>query len=164
MNDKMKTLQLKQFNHNYPITLTYDKCKSGESQYGHWNLYGVKYQGEQQGIFAEDALHQQLQKYGKRAKLVIRRNQDDNGKLEWQVIPQNGNSVTGATVKSNQTVLSYLDDRTRDIHRQVALKIATISIGQSTKPWTDEDLQEIKVRMDRLLEILDGKTHDELPF
>ena len=44
--------------------------------------------------------------------------------------------------------------RTADIHRQVALKIATISIGQSTKPWTNEDLQEIKVRMDKLLDIL----------
>ena len=164
MNDRMKTLQLKQFNIDYPVTLTYDKCKSGESQYGPWNLYGVKYDGVEQGIFAEDALHQQLQKYGKGAKLVIKRNQDDNGKLEWQVIPQNGNGVAGGAVKSNQTVLSYLDDRTRDIHRQVALKIATISIGQTTKPWTDEDLLEIKVRMDKLLVILDGEVSDELPF
>jgi hypothetical protein len=46
----------------------------------------------------------------------------------------------------------------------VALKIATISIGQSTKPWTDDDLQEIKVRMDRLLEILDGSPEVVLPF
>lgn len=163
MSEKMKTLQLKKFNHDYPITLTYDKCKSGESQYGQWNLYGIEHQGEQKGIFAEDALHQELKKYGKGAKLVIRRNQDENGKLEWQVIPQNGNGVAGA-VKSNQTVLSYLDDRTRDIHRQVALKIATISIGQNIKPWTDEDLQEIKVRMDRLLEILDGGYDNEYPF
>ena len=64
-------------------------------------------------------------------------------------------------VTSNQTVL---DDRTADIHRQVALKIATISIGQSLKPWSDEELQEIKVRMDKLLVILDGDTHDELPY
>ena len=158
MNDKMKTLQLKKFNHDYPITLTYDKCKSGESNYGPWNLYGVKYEGVEQGIFAEDALHQQLQKYGKGAKIVIRRNEDEKGQLEWQVVPANGNN------RSNQTVLNYLDDRTRDIHRQVALKIATISIGQSTKPWTDEDLQEIKIRMDKLLEILDRDTNNDLPF
>ena len=158
MNEKMKTLQLKKFNHDYPITLTYDECKSGESQYGPWNLYGVKYEGVEQGVFAEDALHQKLQKYGKGAKLIIRRNQDDDGQLEWQIVPVNGNN------RSNQTVLNYLDDRTRDIHRQVALKIATISIGQTTKPWTDEDLQEIKVRMDKLLEILDGSTNDDLPF
>jgi len=160
MNDRMKTLQLKQLNHNYPITLTYDKCKSGESQYGQWNLYGVEHDGDQQGIFAEDALHQELKKYGKGATLVIRRNQDDNGQLEWSVTPANG--VTHP--KSQQTVLKYLDDRTVDIHRQVALKIATISIGQSLKPWSDEDLMEIKERMDRLLHILDGSTEDELPF
>ena len=156
----MKTLQVKKFNHDYPVVLTYDQCKSGESQYGPWNLYGVEYEGEQQGIFAEDALHQELKKYGKGARLVIRRNQDKNGQLEWQVVPENGQ----AQQQPQQTVLKYLDDRTADIHRQVALKIATISIGQNGKPWTDEDLQEIKVRMDKLLEILDGSTSDDLPF
>lgn len=160
MSDRQKTLQLKQFNTNYPITLTFDKCKSGESQYGPWNLYGVEHDGEEQSLFAEDALHQELKKYGKGAKLVIRRNQDEGGKLEWQVTPANGNSQS----KSKQTVISYLDDRTRDIHRQVALKIATISIGQSQKAWSDDDLQEIKVRMEKLLEILDGSTEDDLPF
>ena len=157
MQEKMKTLQFKKLNTDYPVVLTYDQCKSGESQYGPWHLYGVEHAGEPQGLFAEDALHQQLQKYGKGAKLIIRHNQDEKGKLEWQVVPANGNN------RSNQTV-KYLDDRTADIHRQVALKIATISIGQTTKPWTDEDLQEINVRMDKLLEILDGKSHDELPF
>jgi hypothetical protein len=160
MNDKMKTLQVKKFNHNYPVTLIYDQCKSGESQYGPWNLYGVEYEGVEQGIFAEDALHQQLQKYGKRARLIIRRNQDENGQQEWQVVP----AIGQAQHQPKQTVLKYLDDRTADIHRQVALKIATISVGQTTKPWTDEDLQEIKVRMDKLLEILDGKANNELPF
>lgn len=159
MNDKQKTLQLNQYNTDYPVTLIYDHCKSGESQYGPWNLYGVEYKGEQQGLFAEDALHQLLKNFGKGSKLVIRRNQDTDGKLEWQVIPQNGKGNN----RSNQTVLNYLDDRTKDIHRQVALKIATISIGQNGKPWTDEDLQEIKVRMDKLLEILEGG-YDDLPF
>ena len=159
MNDRMKTLQLKKFNQDYPVVLTYDQSKSGESNYGPWNLYGVEYEGEQQGLFAEDALHQELKKYGKGARLVIRKNQDDNGRLDWQVVPATGNNRS-----SNQTVLNYLDDRTRDIHRQVALKISTISIGQSTKPWTNEDLEEIKVRMDKLLEILDGGTNNDLPY
>ncbi len=159
MNDRMKTLQLKKFNQDYPVVLTYDQCKSGESNYGPWNLYGVEYEGEQQGLFAEDALHQELKKYGKGARLVIRKNQDDNGRLDWQVVPATGNNRS-----SNQTVLNYLDDRTRDIHRQVALKISTISMGQSTKPWTNEDLEEIKVRMDKLLEILDGGTNNDLPY
>lgn len=159
MSDRQKTLQIKDLNKDYAITLTYDKCKSGESQYGEWFLYGVEFSGEQMGIFAEDALHKQLKEYGKGAKLIIRRNQD-NDKLDWQVTPANGNSQS----KSKPTVISYLDDRTRDIHRQVALKIATISIGQSQKAWSDEDLLEIKVRMVKLLEILDGSREDALPF
>ena len=160
MNDKMKTLQIKKFNFDYPVVLTYDKCKSGESQYGPWNLYSVEYEGEQQGLFAEGYLHQELKKYGKGTKLVIRRDQDDNGQLDWKVIPANGKAQS----EPKKNVLKYLDDRTADIHRQVALKIATMSIGQSLKPWTDEDLQEIKIRMDKLLHILDGSTEDELPF
>ena len=161
MNDKMKTLQVKKFNYDYPVVLTNDQCKSGESQYGPWHLYGVEHEGVEQGIFAEDALHQELKKYGKASKLVIRRHKDDSGRIEWQVVPTNGG---GAQRRPHQTELKYLDDRTADIHRQVALKIATISIGQSTKPWTDEDLLEIKVRMDKLLVILDGSVSDELPF
>ena len=157
MNDKMKTLQLRKLNHDYPVMLTYDQCKSGESQYGPWNLYGVEYEGVEQGIFAEDSLHLKLMKYGRGTRLVLRRNQDENGKLEWQVTPANGNA-------QQQSSLKYLDDRTADIHRQVALKIATISIGQSTKPWANEDLREIKVRMDKLLDILDGTKDDELPY
>jgi len=160
MNERMKTLQVKKFNHDYLVVLTYDQCKTGESQYGPWNLYGVEHEGEQQGIFAEDALHQQLQKYGKGARLVIRRNQDENDQLEWKVVPVNGSTQH----QPKQSVLKCLDDRTADIHRQVALKIATISIGQSLKPWSMEDLQEIKLRMDKLLEILDGSSEDALPF
>ena len=156
MNDKMKTLQLRKLNHDYPVMLTYDQCKSGESQYGPWNLYGVEYEGVEQGIFAEDSLHLKLMKYGKGTRLVLRKHKDENGQLEWQVTPVNGN----AQQQLQQTHLKYLDDRTADIHRQVALKIATGSIGQSTKPWTAEDLSEIKVRMDKLLDILDGTKDD----
>jgi hypothetical protein len=158
MNDKMKTMQLRKLNHDYPVMLTYDQCKSGESQYGPWNLYGVEYEGVEQSIFAEDSLHLKLMQYGKGTRLVLRRNQDENGKLEWQVTPANGNAQ-----QPQQTSLN-LDDRTADIHRQVVLKIATGSIGQSTKPWTNEDLNEIQARMDKLLDILDGIRNDELPY
>jgi hypothetical protein len=154
MNDKMPTIQFKKFNHDYLVVLTYDKCKSGANQYGPWNLYGVEYQGAQQGIFAEDALHQELRKYTKGAGLVIRRNHDQNDQVEWQVMPTDDNA--------QRQPKHSLDDRTADIHRQVALKIATISIGQSLKPWTNEDHLEIKIRMDKLLEILDGSTEDDL--
>ena len=156
MNDKMKILQMKKLNHDYQVMLTYDKCKSGESQYGPWNLYGVNYEGKNKSIFAEDSLHLKLEKYGKGTHLILRRNQLENGQLEWQVTPANG--------KAQHQPQQTLDDRTLDIHRQVALKIATISIGHSTKPWTTEDLKEIKVRMHKLLEILDGRVTGEPPF
>ena len=150
MNDKMKIMQLKKLDHDYPVMLTYDQCKSGESQYGPWNLYKVEYEGVEQSIFAEDSLHLKLMQYGKGTRLVLRKHKDENGKLEWQVTPVNGS----IRQQSKQTGLN--DDRTADIHRQVALKMATGSIGQSTKPWNAEDLNEIKVRMDKLLDILDG--------
>ena len=156
MNDKITLLQLKKLNHDYQVMLTYDKCKSGESQYGAWNMYTVEYKGTEKSIFAEDSLHLKLEKYGKGTHLILRRDQDDNGQLEWQVTPQNGNTQH----KPQQS----LDDRTSDIHRQVALKIATISIGHSIRPWTTEDLKEIKVRMDKLLEILDGRIVNVLPI
>ncbi len=159
LNNKMKTLQLKKIDHDYKVILTYDKCKSGESQYGAWNLYGVEYEGESLGIFAEDALHLKLMKYGKGTHLILCKHKNDNGELEWQVTPYNGNNKL-----IKQTVLKDLDERTVDIHRQVALKIATISIGQSTKPWTFEDLNEIEVRMNKLLEILDGNISNDIPF
>ena len=154
MNDRIKLLQLRKLDHDYQVMLTYDKCKSGESQYGPWNLYGVNYEGKNKSIFAEDSLHLKLQKYGKGTQLILRRNQIENGQLEWQVTPANGN----AQYQPQQT----LDNRTLDIHRQVALKIATLSIGHSTKPWTSDDLKEIKVRMDRLLMLLDGHTSNDL--
>jgi len=71
MNDKMKTLQLRKLNHDYKVMLTYDQCKSGESQYGPWNLYGVEYEGVEHGIFAKDSLHLKLMKYGKGTRLVL---------------------------------------------------------------------------------------------
>ena len=154
---KMKTLQL-QINIDYPVTLLYDHCKSGESQYGIWHLYGVDYIGEDQSFFADEVLHLQLKKYAKGTKLVIRRSQDKNGIVEWQVVPVNGSN------NSNTKVLNYLDDRSKDIHRQVALKIATISLGQNNKPWIDNDFQEIKGRMDKLLNILDGGNDNEQQF
>jgi hypothetical protein len=153
MNDRIELLQLRKLDHDYQVMLTYDKCKSGESQYGHWNLYGVEYEGKNKSIFAKDSLHLKLQKYGKGTHLILRRNQIENGRLEWQVTPANGK----AQYQPQQT----LDNRTLDIHRQVALKIATLSIGHSLKPWTNEDLKEIKIRMDKLLDILDSRVNSD---
>ena len=151
MNDRIKLLQLRKLDHDYQVMLTYDKCKSGESQYGPWNLYGVEYEGKNKSIFAKDSLHLKLQKYSKGTRLILRRNQIENGQLEWQVTPGK------AQYHPQQT----LDNRTLDIHRQVALKIATLSIGHSLKPWTNEEFKEIKIRMDKLLDILDIRVNSD---
>jgi len=160
MPDRQKTLQLKTYNKDYLVTLLYDECKTGESQYGSWALFGVEFRGENKNLFADEHLHAKLAKYGRGAKLVICRKQNDDGSLEWQVTPANGNSQT----KPKQTIIGYLDDRTRDIHAQVSLKIAVTSFGNSTKPWTSEDLQEIRTRKEMLLELLDGPVEDDLPY
>jgi len=73
-------------------------------------------------------------------------------------------SVDSIKSSSTQTEFNYLDDRTRDIDRQAALKIANISIGQNNKPRTNEDQQEIRVRMDQLLHILEVEASYDLPF
>lgn len=46
----------------------------------------------------------------------------------------------------------------------MALKIAVISVGTSTRAWTNDDLKEIRSRMGKLLEILNGSDENELPF
>ncbi len=84
MTEKMRNLQMKKFNHDYPITLTYNRCNSGKSQYEPWNIYGVEHESEHQGVFVDESLRLQLRQYEKGSKLIIRRNQDDSGQLEWQ--------------------------------------------------------------------------------
>ena len=79
MNDRIELLQLRKLDHDYQVMLTYDNCKSGESQYGPWNLYGVNYEGFEHSIFAKDSLHLKLEKYGKGTQLILRRNKDENG-------------------------------------------------------------------------------------
>ena len=70
MSDRQPTLQLKQFNTDYPITLMYDECKTGESQYGPWTLFGVEFQGESQSLFVDEHLRTELSKYRKGSKLI----------------------------------------------------------------------------------------------
>jgi len=156
MSDRTPTLQIK-YNTAYPVVLLYDQPKQGESQYGKYNLYGLEYNGEQYGLFAEDALHEELKQYKKGSHVVIQRDQGSKGQLLWQVSPQNGGSSSASTVES-------VDKRTMEIYRSLSLKIATMSIGQSLKPWGKEELTEIQERMEHLLLILMGNIADELPF
>jgi len=160
MNNKMKTLQIAQYNTDYSVKLMYDTCKSGESQYGQWNLYGVEYDREPHGLFADDFLHEILGRYRKGDQVVIRREQDQEGKLHWEVFPTRNGS---ARLNPAQTTLP-IDSRTKDIHRQVCLKVAVLSFPTSNKSWDDEIVKEIKARTDSLILILDGVNNDPLSF
>ncbi len=158
MNNKMKTLQIAQYNTDYPVTLMYDTCKSGESQYGPWNLYGVEYKREQQGLFADEFLHEILSQYRKEDQIVIRRAQDHEGKLRWEVFPIGNGS---AMQKTAQTI-PLINSRTKDIHRQVCLKVAIMSFPTTNKSWDNEIIKEIKARTDSLIFVLDGAGNEPL--
>ncbi|MEE9189746.1 MAG: hypothetical protein V3U16_03145 [Candidatus Neomarinimicrobiota bacterium] len=147
MNDKLKTLQISQYNTDYPVTLLYDRCKNGTSQYGTWNLYGVVYDKEPQGLFVDERLHAMLNQYRKGDQVVIRREQDLNGNLSWCVSPE--------ASKTAPLIISQ-DTRTKDIHRQLCLKVSVMSFPKLNKHWDDEIISEIKSRTESLLEILDG--------
>ena len=160
MNNKMKTLQIAQYNTDYPVTLMYGTCKSGQSQYGPWNLYGVEYDREPHGLFADEFLHEILNKYSKGDQIVIRREQDQEGKLRWEVFP----TENGSAMQKTAQTIPPIDSRTKDIHRQVCLKVAVLSFPTSNKSWDDEIVKEIKARTDSLLIVLDGASDEPLPF
>ena len=156
MSDRTPTLQIR-YNTAYPVELLYDHPKQGESQYGKYNLYCLAVNGEKHSLFAEDALHEELKNYKKGNRVIIERNQGDKGQLQWQVSPQNGSPNHAQTA-------TKIDKRTMEIYRSLALKIATMSIGQSLQKWGQSELNEIQERMEHLLLILIGEVHEELPF
>ncbi len=158
MNNNMKTLQIAQYNTDYPVKLMYDTCKSGESQYGPWNLYGVEYDREPHGLFADELLHEILSQYRRDDKIVIRREQGHEGKLQWEVFPTGNES---ARPNPAQTI-PPIDSRTKDIHRQVCLKVAVLSFPTSNKSWDEEIIKEIKARTDSLIFVLDGASNEPL--
>ena len=61
-----------------------------------------------------------------------------------------------------------VDDRTKDIHRQVCLKLAVQSMGVCSSMEEEFNYGEVKDRMEGLLNILDGKKipekKEDLPF
>jgi len=158
MSERMQQLTV-EYNKDYNIKLLYDRCKTGTSQYGPWYLYSVEKDNDILGLFADPTLHDVLKGYRKGDRLTIRRNKSDSG-VRWEV-----NRITnGNGSDPSPAPMHRLDNRTHDIHRQVALKIATQSMGPTTKPWTDYEKTEIQSRVNALLGILEGETEDDLPF
>ncbi len=159
MNSKMKTLHIAKYNTDYPVMLMYDTCKSGESQYGPWNLYGIEYDREPHGLFADEFLNEILSQYRKDDRIVIRREQDQEGKLRWEVFPTGNGSINHKTSQTTPPI----DNKTKDIHRQVCLKVAVLSIPRSNKSWDEEIIKEIKTRSNSLIFVLDGASNEPFP-
>ena len=129
-------------NEEYNVTFKFDTPQTGTGQYGEWNRYGVDHKGEDSSFFASPGLHSRIKsfKQGDSIKIIKRMS---NGKTSWDVKKTGGSSAP---------VMS--DARTKDIHRQVCLKLAVESIGAKTKV-TDAYYKDVADRMMGFLAVLD---------
>lgn len=160
----METKQLKiPTNGSAIVEFMFDNCKQGTNNYGNWNLYGLKENGQDVSLFATDNLHNKLQYYKAGDVVEIAKKETDQGRISWEVTPKNGTPVKNASnstpsVAQTTTTSGTLDDRTADIHKQVCLKLAVQSMGD------DFDIEEIESRMYSLLSVLHGNESDGLPI
>ena len=129
-------------NEEYNVTFKFDTPQTGTGQYGEWNRYGVEHKGEDSSFFASTGLHNRIKsfKQGDSVKIIKRMK---NGKTSWDV------KQTG---KTTAPVMS--DARTKDIHRQVCLKLAVESIGVKAKA-TDAYYKDVGDRLKGFLAVLD---------
>ena len=129
----------------YDVTFKFDTPKTGNNQHGEWNLYGVEHNGTDSSFFASPGLHRRIKSFSQGDSISIVKNMQ-NGRTAWDV-KELGSS------KSTNTSMT-MDARTKDIHRQVCLKLAVESIGTKTKV-TDAYYKDVKERMEGLLAVLD---------
>jgi len=162
--EKTPNLKLKT-NLDHVVTLMYDSPKSGEGQYGTWYRYAIMHDGVEKCIFATEFLNDKLQHYGKGDVINVRKEETEDGKIQWNVIPEDGTDVKrdrGVSAGTNgvpvntptpqpqpdwhhiNTAKSY------DIHKQVCLKLAIqLEHGKKT------DFKRIAKNMDRLISVLE---------
>jgi|TARA_B100000073_G_C23703983_1_gene561539 hypothetical protein len=155
----METKQLKiKTNDSKVVEFMFDSPKQGTNNYGNWNLYGLKCDGEDVSLFATDNLHSKIQFYQKGDIVEIAKNETEQGRIYWDVTPRNGTPVRDASNSTVKQTSTTVDDRTADIHKQVCLKLAVQSMG------TEFDITEIESRMYSLLSVLHGNESDGLPI
>ena len=147
-------------------------------KFGLYHLYAFEKDGAEMGLFASDALHEKLKNFTKGDSVNIRKDEYAPGKHGWNVVPEEGtpmrnssapSSVDGSyksapsptTEETRNYQAKQNDDRTKDIHKQVCLKLAVQSLGTTE----NLDYQEVKVRMEGLVGVLeDVEVKEELPF
>lgn len=163
-----KTLKIKANTDNI-VKFLYDTPIEGNNQYGTYHLYAFNHAGEEVSLFATDALHEKLKNFVTGDSVNIRKDEYEPNKFGWNIIPEEGtplrNSPTPYSPKSEPSAAmqenreyhaKQSDARTKDIHKQVCLKLAV----QSMNTEEGMDYVEVKERMNALLEILEN----DLPF
>ena len=153
MSQEKQTLKLEP-NITNKIKLNFDKPKTGSNDYGDWFLYGITHKGEEKNLFATKYLSDMLGKYGAGDVLKVTKGTNEN-KTVWSVIKVGEDNKA----MSNGSMGEFkIDGRTRDIHKQVCLKLAVESLGVVKSDNDDSDyLKIVAYRMDKFLEVLEGK-------
>lgn len=164
------TLKIKANTDNV-VKFLYDTPIEGTNSYGMYHLYAFEHGGEETGLFATDALHEKLRNFTKGDSINIRKEEYEAGKFGWNVIPEEGTPIRNTPPPpsvSGSYKATTTDDRTKDIHRQVCLKLAVQSMGVCSSMEEEFNYGEVKDRMEGLLNILDGKKipekKEDLPF
>ena len=134
-------------NEEYDVTFKFDTPQTGNGQYGEWNRYGVEHKGEESSFFASPGLHNRIKSYGQGDTIKIVKRMV-NGKTSWDI-----KKIGGSTAPTANGMMTS-DARTKDIHRQVCLKLAVESIGVKAKA-TDAYYKEVKSRMEGFIAVLD---------
>lgn len=147
-----KTLKIRA-NTDNNVKFLFDTPLEGTNAYGVYHLYKFDMDGEEVSLFATDNLHEKLKDFNKDDEVNIRKEEYEAGKMGWIVTPAEG--VVAKPGSSNtQTggeILKDIDQRTKDIHRQVCLKLAV----QSMEKTDILDMDTVKLRMEGLLGVLD---------
>jgi hypothetical protein len=160
----METKQLKiPTNGSAVVEFMFDQPKTGTNNYGQWNLYGLKKDGEDVSLFATDLLHSKLQYYKTGDVVEIAKNETEQGRIVWDVTPREGTPIKNASNSTPSTTQTTsggqkVDYRTADIHKQVCLKLAVQSMNGVF------EIDEIESRMYSLLSVLHGNESDGLPI
>ena len=137
------------------VKFLFDSPLEGTNAYGVYHLYKFDINSEEHSLFATDNLHEKLKDFNKGDTVNIRKEEYEAGKMGWVVTPAEGvvakPNSSPSSVQSSSPV--SVDDRTKDIHRQVCLKLAV----QSMETSETLDFAMVQLRMEGLINVLDSE-------
>jgi len=155
----MAYMKFETIDKDYLVRLMADASEPKDSQWGVQHEYSITYNGQPYDLTASAGLHKQLSLYGRGSNLIIRKEAFGEGKTKFVVTSQGVTppSEMGAAPK----IQIGVDDRTKDIHRQVCLKLACQMYGESQTALSMGALTVIEANMLSLLQVLDGEIKEE---